>query len=217
MSNAEEPLYQNGPVGANIFRVRRKLRITQKELAAPEFSISYISAIERGRIRPSLRALDILARRLGVTAAELLADVSDDLAPEDTSGLEDEAAASRSLISLLNQRRAPSQAPLALVWASISLAQQNPELAYQLLHLLTPSLITAEQRLLRLYFLGCVALETGHPDDAQTTLEPILQQDEFSGHPQLLEYCRFGLARAYEAQEKFLLALDTFTACVQSI
>jgi tetratricopeptide (TPR) repeat protein/DNA-binding XRE family transcriptional regulator len=217
MPNSEEPPYQNGPVGANIFRVRRKLRITQKELAAPEFSISYISAIERGRIRPSLRALDILARRLGVTSAELLADVPDDITPADTSGLEDDAAASRSLISLLSQRRPPSQAPLALVWASISLAQQNPQLASQILHLLSPGVITAEQRLLRLYFLGRVALATGHPDDAQATLEPILQQDEFSGHPQLLERCRFGLACAYEAQEKFLLAFDTFTACVQAI
>lgn len=238
MPNAEEPPYQNGPVGANIFRVRRKLRITQKELAAPEFSISYISAIERGRIRPSLRALDILARRLGVTSAELLAELPDDdtayaqtkmtsaellaelpddLAPEGTSGLEGETAASRSLIALLSQRRPPSQTPLALCWASIGLAQQNPQLASRLLHLLSPSLIAAEQRLLRLYFLGCVALATGHPDDAQATLEPVFQQDEFGGHPQLLEHCRFGLACAYEAQEKFLLAFDTFTACVQAI
>src|ERR1700738_4193234 len=53
-------------VGTNIREVRTKLGLTQAQLAAPEFSISYISAIERGKIRPSLKALSILARRLDV-------------------------------------------------------------------------------------------------------------------------------------------------------
>ncbi len=44
-------------VGTNIREVRTKLGMTQAQLAAPEFSISYISAIERGKIRPSLKAL----------------------------------------------------------------------------------------------------------------------------------------------------------------
>ena len=40
-------------VGSNIREVRTKLSLTQAQLASPEFSISYISAIERGKIRPS--------------------------------------------------------------------------------------------------------------------------------------------------------------------
>src|SRR5438309_1520302 len=59
-------------VGTNIREVRTKLGMTQAQLAAPEFSISYISAIERGKIRPSLKALSILARRLDVPLAFLL-------------------------------------------------------------------------------------------------------------------------------------------------
>src|SRR2546428_12009087 len=53
-------------VGRNIREVRTKMGLTQAQLAAPEFSISYISAIERGKIRPSLKALSILTRRLDV-------------------------------------------------------------------------------------------------------------------------------------------------------
>ncbi len=53
-------------VGSNIREVRTKLSLTQSQLASPEFSISYISAIERGKIRPSLKALSILAKRLDV-------------------------------------------------------------------------------------------------------------------------------------------------------
>jgi transcriptional regulator with XRE-family HTH domain len=59
-------------VGSNIREVRTKLSLTQSQLASPEFSISYISAIERGKIRPSLKALAILAKRLDVPLAFLL-------------------------------------------------------------------------------------------------------------------------------------------------
>jgi len=59
-------------VGTNIREVRTKLDLTQSQLASPEFSISYISAIERGKIRPSLKALSILARRLDVPLTFLL-------------------------------------------------------------------------------------------------------------------------------------------------
>src|ERR1700693_1994303 len=59
-------------VGTNIREVRTKLGMTQAQWAAPEFSLSYISAIERGKIRPSLKALSILARRLDVPLTFLL-------------------------------------------------------------------------------------------------------------------------------------------------
>src|SRR5690349_1673451 len=59
-------------VGGNMREVRTKLSLTQSQLASPEFSISYISAIERGKIRPSLKALPILARRLDVPLTFLL-------------------------------------------------------------------------------------------------------------------------------------------------
>src|SRR5258708_13805438 len=59
-------------VGTNIREVRTKLGLTQAQLAAPEFSISYISAIERAKIRPSLKALSILAKRLDVPLTFLL-------------------------------------------------------------------------------------------------------------------------------------------------
>src|SRR5215469_3779549 len=98
MPNYQEPVLRIGPVGANIYQVRRKLRITQKQLAAPEFSISYISAIERGRIRPSLKALDILARRLGVSSAELLADLPGGYEVVDEYGNEGTPAAPASLV-----------------------------------------------------------------------------------------------------------------------
>src|SRR5215831_6579546 len=127
MPNYQEPAPSMGPVGANIFHVRRRLRITQKQLAAPEFSISYISAIERGRIRPSLKALDILARRLGVSSAELLADLPGGYEGVDDYGTERPQASPPSLVQLISQRRSAYPVPLALSWASIALDQHEPK------------------------------------------------------------------------------------------
>jgi len=59
-------------VGAKIRTMRLARRMTQSQLARPDFSISYISAIERGQIQPSLRALAILASRLGLPSTEPL-------------------------------------------------------------------------------------------------------------------------------------------------
>jgi tetratricopeptide (TPR) repeat protein len=218
MPNYQEPLPSMGPVGTNIYRVRRKLRITQKQLAAPEFSISYISAIERGRIRPSLKALDILARRLGVSSAELLADLPNGYEFEDDYGSSGGApAAPLSLVQLIGQRRNAYPVPLALNWASMALDEHEAPLAEELLQLLTANTLTSEQRLLRSYLLARVYLATGRPGEARIELEAAQRQEEFSGSGELLERCRFVLACAYEQEGKLLEAADHFTASLQAV
>lgn len=59
-------------VGARLRDARLAKKYTQSQLARPDFSVSYISAIERGQIQPSLRALEILAERLGINSTDLL-------------------------------------------------------------------------------------------------------------------------------------------------
>src|SRR5690349_15679896 len=59
-------------VGERLRAARIAQKITQGQLAAPDFSVSYISAIERGQIHPSLRALEILSNRLGLSSTQLL-------------------------------------------------------------------------------------------------------------------------------------------------
>jgi len=44
-------------VGAKIRAARQAKKYTQSQLALPDFSVSYISAIERSQIHASLRAL----------------------------------------------------------------------------------------------------------------------------------------------------------------
>ena len=63
----------------NAIRERRRARgMTQSELAAP-FTKGFISEVERGHSLPSLRALTLVADRLGVSASELLDSVKEGL------------------------------------------------------------------------------------------------------------------------------------------
>lgn len=59
-------------VGAKLRAARLARKLTQSQLARPDFSVSYVSAIERGQIYPSLRALEIFAQRLGLSSSDLL-------------------------------------------------------------------------------------------------------------------------------------------------
>jgi tetratricopeptide (TPR) repeat protein/DNA-binding XRE family transcriptional regulator len=206
-----------GPVGTNIYHARRKLKITQKQLATPEFSISYISAIERGRIRPSLKALEILAHRLEVTPAELLADLPNPLDIDDDTGY-NEPESAPSLATLIAQRRSSHATPLALTWAQIALDQHHPQLAGELLEQLSPASLTAEQRLLRLALLGRVDLEsTTSGGNHEAELERALHQQDPNGSDDLLERCRFILGCLYQRQDKLLPAADAFASCARAI
>ena len=53
-------------VGNKLRAARLARKLTQGQLARPDFSVSYVSAIERGQIHPSLRALEIFAHRLEI-------------------------------------------------------------------------------------------------------------------------------------------------------
>src|SRR5437016_996863 len=66
-----------GPIdpalGARIRELRMALGLTQADLAGKDFTKGFVSLLETGRTRVSLRAAEILAGRLGTTTADLLA------------------------------------------------------------------------------------------------------------------------------------------------
>src|SRR5207247_3581729 len=127
-------------VGTNIREVRTKLGMTQAQLAAPEFSISYISAIERGKIRPSLKALSILARRLDVPLTFLLGG-------SPAGAAEARAVGYSPAASVLDQK-----IDVDLLQASVLVQQGAFEEAEQLLGPIQPERITTDQ-VYRLFLL----------------------------------------------------------------
>src|SRR5438105_12467436 len=58
-------------VGQRLRRLRRERGLSQRDLSGPGVSYAYISRIEAGARRPSVKALRLLARKLGVTAQYL--------------------------------------------------------------------------------------------------------------------------------------------------
>jgi transcriptional regulator with XRE-family HTH domain len=58
-------------IGARLKRLRTERGLSQKEIAAPGVGSAYISRIEEGERNPSLRALRLLADKLGVTLEHL--------------------------------------------------------------------------------------------------------------------------------------------------
>ena len=58
-------------VGERLRRLRLERGLSQRDLAAPGVSYAYISRIEAGARRPSVKALRMLARKLGVTPGYL--------------------------------------------------------------------------------------------------------------------------------------------------
>lgn len=67
-SNAQR---STAAIGRRLRERRLELGLSQRDLAAPGVSYAYISRIEAGARRPSVRALRQLAPRLGVSVAWL--------------------------------------------------------------------------------------------------------------------------------------------------
>jgi len=61
-------------IGGRLRRARHKAGLTQQQLAAERYTKAYVSALENALVKPSMSALDYLARRLGTTAGQLMAD-----------------------------------------------------------------------------------------------------------------------------------------------
>ena len=67
-----------GLLGRRLRAARVAAGLTQGEAGGPDLSTAYVSRIEAGARRPSARALQTLAERVGVAAADLLRSPEDD-------------------------------------------------------------------------------------------------------------------------------------------
>src|SRR5947207_10908230 len=133
-------------VGEKLRAARVAQHYTQSQLASPDFSVSYISAIERGQIHPSLRALEILARRLDLPSTQLLPQYSQDGRGGDAS-----------ISSPLNE---DAVIELALLEAQICILQGEAVQAIAKLGKLADKHLQDRQRTQQRYLLGWAYLHT---------------------------------------------------------
>jgi tetratricopeptide (TPR) repeat protein len=192
-------------VGTNIREVRTKLGMTQAQLAAPEFSISYISAIERGKIRPSLKALSVLARRLDVPLTFLL------------EGSPAGAAEARAVGYSPADSGPDQRIDVDLLQAAV-LVQQGAFLeAEELLAPIQPERITTDQ-VYRLYLLrGQIHLRAGEYQEAVVDLRSAIAQGEALNDSEYTERARNLLGTAYYQLYNYTLAMENHVRCNAAI
>ena len=192
-------------VGTNIREVRTKLGMTQAQLAAPEFSISYISAIERGKIRPSLKALSILARRLDVPLTFLL------------EGSPAGAAEARAVGYSPADAGPDQRVDVDLIQADVLIQQGAFKQAEELLLPIQAERITTDQ-VYRLYLLrGQVHLGSGEYQEAVVDLRSALSQGESLSDSEYTERARNFLGKAYFALYNYTLAMENHLRCNAAI
>jgi len=66
-----QPFSGEETIGQRVRRLRLERGLSQRQLAAPGVSYAYVSRIENGGRKPSLKAMRMLAQRLGVSLEEL--------------------------------------------------------------------------------------------------------------------------------------------------
>jgi tetratricopeptide (TPR) repeat protein len=115
--------HQDEPVGVRLRRLRVERGLSQRELSGPGVSYAYISRIEAGERRPSVKALRVLAPKLGVSTEYL--ETGKDITPDEERELrladaelelrlaDDSAAAVAKLEAVLEDARAAGDAGTA--------------------------------------------------------------------------------------------------------
>ena len=192
-------------VGTNIREVRTKLGMTQAQLAAPEFSISYISAIERGKIRPSLKALSILAKRLDVPLTFLL------------EGSPAGAAEARAVGYSPADSGPDQKIDVDLLQGNVLVQQGAFRQAEQLIAPIQPERITTDQ-VYQLYLLkGQIHLGANEFQEAVVDLRAAVTQGEGLGDVEYIERARNLLGKAYFELYNYTLAMENHYRCYTAI
>ncbi len=127
-------------VGAKLRAARLAKKFTQSQLAHPDFSVSYVSAIERGQINPSLRALEIFAQRLGLSSTDLLS--------KETSREADE------FFALDRSMQSEEEVELQFLEAQIFIRQGAARQVISSLYNLTSHALSPQQEIRLRYLLG---------------------------------------------------------------
>jgi tetratricopeptide (TPR) repeat protein len=189
-------------VGARIRELRRLKGLTQEGLAGSEFTKGYVSALERGAVRPSFKALEVFARRLEVPISDFLT-VSQQLSTEPDLDAVQEDLIYQSNYTKMLIRAGQVEEALELI-AEIEQSAQpyqaslSPEVAY-----LVP--------LLR----GRVYLHELAPDLARPQLEEALELA--MGSPEAVARVRNLLGVVYFELSQPHLALEQHLLCRQSV
>lgn len=202
----EEPRVRDAAaarLGQRLRQARLQRNMTQSEVAQGQFSVSYISAVERGQIRPSLSALERLAERLQVSLATLMGDDEMTISPSLATQRVDDTAEHSEVEAKFRE-------------AQILSRQGKAQEALTVLNRVGGSLTPREQAILRWHRAYCF-IELGRPDDAQREITEALPHAERANDAELIERLRLELGNVYSLQHKHHLALEEYNTVLEAI
>jgi transcriptional regulator with XRE-family HTH domain len=185
----DDSLVTQEPVGVRIRRLRLARGLSQRDIAGPGVSYAYISRIENGQRRPSVKALRFLAGNLGVDAEYL------------ETGAAIPAAKEREL------RLADAELELRL---GDDLARAE-ELLYGLLSEEVPDGLAARIRAT----LGALLARKGENEEAIRQLEAVVASGAV--RPETRPDVYETLSRAYLATHAPVLALKLLEGCIVQV
>jgi transcriptional regulator with XRE-family HTH domain len=183
MSTGQQPsLRTENPAWKSMMRLGQRLRsirlsrnLTQAQLAKDHFSISYVSGVERGQIRPSLGALEQLAGRLEVPLVELATE----------GGFESHShfLAVRSSETVSERHR--QEADQALREAQIFTYQRKSDEAMTRLLGVERAHLTPRQTVLLELLLAACYNQQGRAEEARQAAQEALPEAEKAGEQDL--------------------------------
>lgn len=174
-------------VGARIRALRTAKGLTQAQLAEPDYTKAYISMLESGRTRASMKALEHIAGVLGVTPADLMGgSPSNQQAPQ---------------YSLLEARRL--------------IEEGDPEAAVGLLESLEEGLQPGDQ-LVRFRYLAAAYNSLGRPKQAFPVIERAQRMADLLDDDEERVRLKAVLAAAYERTYAYVDAIALYKDCVKA-
>lgn len=191
-------------LGHRLRQARLRLNMTQSEVAAAHFSVSYISAVERGQIRPSLGALEVLSDRLDVPLEDLLGN-----APLTSAA----GAASREQVVDRRQEEAEARlnAAKALTYQRKFQASIDAVRGMSFTHL-APAIALEARRLVAYNYI-----ELGQGEDARREAVEGITLAERAGDDEARARLRNELGNAYLLTRKHQLALEQYKVAYDAI
>jgi len=200
MSPESSPNKIGKSVGEKIRAARVALHYTQGKLAAPDFSVSYISAIERGQIHPSLRALEILAGRLGLASTELLPK-----RPQQDEG---------QAVTPLQPEREDDEGEMVLLDAQMRVSQNEPAKALALLSKVSAKRLKRSQQLWHRYLLGCTYLLMDRLQECEHIFSEMIQGTKDANNFYLHTHILFMLGNTFAAMHNSTQTLLAYQRCL---
>ena len=174
-------------VGARIRSLRTAKGLTQAQVAEPQYTKAYISMLESGRTRASMKALEHIAGVLGVQPADLLGGAASPATPQYT---------------LLEARRL--------------IEQRQADGAIPLLEALEEGL-TPQDQLVRLRYLAVAYNATSQPKQAFPVIERAQRMADLLNDPEeqvrIKAVLAAAYARTYAYEEEVRLLRECVKAC----